>query len=82
MADDLETGKSTAPPVINDDKERGAETSATARSSNVAGLVHKVLNAGRVEERGIQPLPIEERTSTSYFNTFTIWCSMNANILP
>jgi hypothetical protein len=46
------------------------------------GHIRKLLALGRVEERGIQPVPLAERTSTKYFNVFTIWCSMNANILP
>ncbi|KAK1687561.1 NCS1 nucleoside transporter [Colletotrichum godetiae] len=50
--------------------------------SNSDGLLHKLLRLGRVEEQGIEPIPLGERTSTWYFNAFTVWCSMNANILP
>ncbi|KXH66071.1 NCS1 nucleoside transporter [Colletotrichum salicis] len=57
-------------------------TKSTYGHSNSNGLLHKLLRLGRVEEHGIEPLPLGERTSTRYFNAFTIWCSMNANILP
>ncbi|KAF4120910.1 Purine-cytosine permease or related protein [Geosmithia morbida] len=36
---------------------------------------------GRVEAKGIEPLPAQERKSTRFWNIFTIWCSMNMNIL-
>jgi purine-cytosine permease-like protein len=44
-------------------------------------MLHKALRMGRVEEKGIQPLPLEDRTSTRFFNIFTCWFSMNSNIL-
>lgn len=52
------------------------------RGSGALGLVRRVLRAGRVEETGIQPLPLEARTSTRFYNIFTVWCSINCNILP
>ncbi|KAL2204550.1 hypothetical protein CC79DRAFT_1344566 [Sarocladium strictum] len=45
-------------------------------------MLHRVLRAGRVEETGIQPVAVEDRTSTKFYNIFTIWCSINCNILP
>jgi hypothetical protein len=53
---------------------RTSESSATR-------LLSEVLAKGQVEGHGIVPLPIEDRTSTRYFNVFTIWFSMNTNIL-
>ena len=57
--------------------------STTSSASSVLSLtmLHKALRMGRVEEKGIQPLPLEERTSTRFFNIFTVWFSMNSNIL-
>lgn len=46
------------------------------------GVMQKVATIGRVELRGIQPIPVEERTSTQFSNVFTIWWCMNANLLP
>lgn len=43
--------------------------------------VERVLRMGRVEAKGIQPVPVEDRKSTRYWNIFTVWCSMNTNIL-
>lgn len=55
---------------------------STSRRSRYGRILRRALTAGQVEERGIEPLAPEERTVTRYFNCFTIWCSMNANILP
>lgn len=35
----------------------------------------------RAEARGISPVPLEERTETRTVNVFTLWWTMNANIL-
>ncbi|KAH7139742.1 permease for cytosine/purines, uracil, thiamine, allantoin-domain-containing protein [Dactylonectria estremocensis] len=43
---------------------------------------NKAATFGRVELRGIQPIPVEERTDTQFVNVFTIWWCMNANLLP
>jgi hypothetical protein len=36
---------------------------------------------GRVEARGITPIPVKERTVTRTINIFTLWWSMSTNIL-
>ncbi|PHH92509.1 hypothetical protein CDD83_7146 [Cordyceps sp. RAO-2017] len=46
-----------------------------------SGLLHRLLRAGRVEQAGIRPLPEEERRNVRFFNIFTIWFSINSNIL-
>ena len=46
------------------------------------GLVNKVVRFGRVEVRGIAPIPVKERTVTTTVNVFTLWWSMSINILP
>ncbi|KAJ2896705.1 Purine-cytosine permease fcyB [Zalerion maritima] len=61
------------------DQDRDMEQ-GHARPSKRA-VAHRLLTYGRVEERGAVPVPLEERTSTRYFNVFTIWFSMNVNIL-
>lgn len=43
--------------------------------------VERVLRMGRVEAKGIQPVPVKDRKSTRFWNIFTVWCSMNTNIL-
>lgn len=41
----------------------------------------KILSLG-VEERGIQPVPVEERTDDRFVNVFSIWFTMSINCLP
>lgn len=65
---DLETGESRA------QRSAGAQT-------GWRGLLYSILASGRVEERGMVPVPYEERKSTRYFNVFSIWFCMNFNIL-
>lgn len=50
-------------------------------SIKASSMFHKALRMGRVEEKGIQPIPVEERQMTRFYNIFTIWFSINANIL-
>jgi len=45
-------------------------------------LAHKAMLFGRVEVRGIAPIPVMERTSEKTVNVFTLWWSINFNILP
>ncbi|KAJ3497919.1 hypothetical protein NLG97_g1537 [Lecanicillium saksenae] len=61
------------------DEEKG-----TSRQSSVTSFqsrLQKILRYGRIEARGIEPIPLEERTSTRYYNIATIWTSVNTNIL-
>ncbi|KAF4462304.1 Purine-cytosine permease FCY2 [Fusarium albosuccineum] len=64
----------SVPPDVHDDH-------SDTESIKAAALFHKALRMGRVEEKGIQPIPIEERTVTRFYNIFTCWCSINSNIL-
>ncbi|KAJ4218603.1 hypothetical protein FSOLCH5_006616 [Fusarium solani] len=65
----------TVPPQVDQDDHSDTE------SIKAAALFHKALRMGRVEEKGIQPIPVEERTVTRFYNIFTVWCSINSNIL-
>ncbi|GAW16422.1 hypothetical protein ANO14919_058490 [Xylariales sp. No.14919] len=53
----------------------------SAPSRGLKGIALKYLLAGRVELRGVLPVPLEERTSTQYSSYFSIWACMNTNIL-
>jgi hypothetical protein len=44
-------------------------------------LLYKAVTFGRVEVRGITPIPVKERTVDKTVNVFTLWWSMNTNIL-
>jgi len=66
------------------DLERGADTVevAPARSwARTRDFLHKAATFGRVEVRGITPIPVKERTVERTVNIFTLWWSMNTNIL-
>jgi hypothetical protein len=66
----------TMPPADDHDHDH-----SDVESLKAAALFHKALRMGRVEEKGIQPIPVEERTVTRFYNIFTIWASINSNIL-
>ncbi|KAM0324669.1 hypothetical protein ACHAQA_008060 [Verticillium albo-atrum] len=79
---DVETAKQA--PAVASPLEDGKTTHDTpdAGRGTFRTLLHKALTLGRVEERGIEPIALEERNSTRYINCFTIWFSINFNILP
>lgn len=52
-----------------------------ARLRRLRRLLGKAAALGRVEIRGIAPVPEKERTVERTVNVFTLWWSMNANIL-
>ena len=62
-----------------------ASSSHSPRSSGsgpkAARLLQRALRAGRVEQAGIRPIPPAERTNRRFFNIFTVWFSINSNIL-
>jgi purine-cytosine permease-like protein len=74
-------GSSTVPPASNVDYEPADSKNDNPSSSKIANRLDKLLKMGRIEAKGIEPVPLEERTLTRYFNIFTIWCSINTNIL-
>lgn len=55
------------------------ENFATPRS--LAGLLKKLATAG-VEMRGLEPIPVEARTHTKYYNLFTLFGGSFLSILP
>lgn len=59
----------------------GATAEPRTSESSATRLLNEVLARGKVEGHGIVPLPAEVRTETRYFNVFTMWFSMNTNIL-
>ena len=71
-------GRNGAKATLSSDDEMDHREGQTSASI----MLHKALRIGRVEEEGIRPVPLEERTSTRFYNIFTVWFCMNCNILP
>ena len=68
------------------DPERSSDHGAAAnvpagRWPRLRDFLHQVAVFGRVEVRGITPIPVKERTVDRTVNVFTLWWSMNTNIL-
>ncbi|KAH9890744.1 permease for cytosine/purines, uracil, thiamine, allantoin-domain-containing protein [Xylariomycetidae sp. FL2044] len=82
------SGPTTTGKKKSADVEKGAGQSDTVletgsvRMARFRTLLAKAISAGPVEERGVLPVPVEERVSTSYSNYFSIWACMNINLLP
>ncbi|PHH59547.1 hypothetical protein CDD81_2878 [Ophiocordyceps australis] len=62
--------------AITPSQSSGGESGDSCR-----GLLGRFLRAGKIEEQGIRPLSVGERTNTRFFNIFTVWFSINSNIL-
>lgn len=75
VTDDVKTDPGSS---INNDVAPGVVESTPAWKK----LLYKAATFGRVELRGVQPIPLEERTETRYINIFTLWWCMNTNLLP
>lgn len=58
-----------------------SEQSDSDEESGYQLKLRQILHSGQVEQNGIAPIPIEDRTSTRFINIFTVWCSANTNIL-
>jgi hypothetical protein len=92
MESTFETTKRTdhvaeKPASLDDRKQESASTGSVIETQSVPlngfrGFLDKLVKFGRVEIRGIAPIPVEERTVTRTINIFTLWWCMNANILP
>lgn len=67
-----------------DGDERASSTTSQKRGGAIGraqDVFLKLVRLGRVEERGIAPIPLKERTVTRTMDVFTLWWSMNVNIL-
>jgi hypothetical protein len=60
----------------------GSHAGAAGSRTGWRAALRRVAALGRVEVRGIAPIPVTERTVRQTVNVFTIWWCMNANILP
>lgn len=82
------SGKGSAAPAPDPEKAMGvtSKTStggdATAPTSRFSETLDKALKASSVEIRGILPVPLHERTSRRYSSFFTLWTTLNINLLP
>ncbi|KAK4169083.1 putative purine-cytosine permease [Cladorrhinum sp. PSN259] len=59
-----------------------APATPPTRWTRIRDVLDHAASYGRVEVRGIAPIPIKERNFDKTINIFTLWWSMNANILP
>ncbi|QLI69389.1 Purine-cytosine permease fcyB [Metarhizium brunneum] len=57
------------------------KSSQPAPSDCIPSVARELLRAGQVEENGIRPLVVGERTQKRFWSIFTIWFSINSNIL-
>ncbi|KAL2266449.1 hypothetical protein VTJ83DRAFT_5801 [Remersonia thermophila] len=87
MAQDVETeekkiAQDGGGPDANDtDQVTVLAQPAAGRWDRLWSAVRKAAAFGRVEVRGITPIPVKERTVEKTINVFTLWWSMNTNIL-
>ncbi|KAI1634253.1 NCS1 nucleoside transporter [Biscogniauxia mediterranea] len=79
--DNLPTSTSTTAREP-EDVEKAAGRSRADKLGVLHRLVRRAITAGPVEERGVLPVPLEERTSTKYSSYFSIWACININLLP
>ncbi|KAK4225018.1 putative purine-cytosine permease [Podospora fimiseda] len=64
------------------DDSSAPTTTTSTQWTRFRDALDKLASYGRVELRGVSPIPLKERTFVKTTNIFTLWWSMNANILP
>ncbi|OTA65747.1 hypothetical protein K449DRAFT_391709 [Hypoxylon sp. EC38] len=67
------------------EKDVGQSNAAESRGAllkTIRRILADLISASPVEERGVMPVALEDRTATNYFSYFWIWASMNINLLP
>jgi hypothetical protein len=74
------------------DMEKGEQKASNISTSDIAVAesdtydwkrsIWKLLTKLGVEVRGIEPVPIEERVKTDYYNIFFMWMAIMCNLLP
>ncbi|KAK4239680.1 permease for cytosine/purines, uracil, thiamine, allantoin-domain-containing protein [Achaetomium macrosporum] len=69
------------PPGNCPDYGQTAPASPNDRWARTRELLRKAATFGRVEVRGITPIPVVDRNVDQTVNVFTLWWSMNTNIL-
>ncbi|KAF3066351.1 Purine-cytosine permease fcyB [Daldinia childiae] len=62
----------------NDTVETKSHTSLKRFQETLA----KLISASPIEDRGVMPVSLEDRTATNYSSYFSIWACMNINLLP
>lgn len=75
---DIQSPPQKALPTTNIYNDDSPPTSKWSRHRET---IEEILLKGRVEAKGIHPVPLEDRAETRYWNIFTVWFSMNTNIL-
>jgi len=61
---------------------QGNSSQIPENDPKIVTSIFKRLAGWGVELRGIQPVPVEERTKDNYANMFYHWCTMLLNVLP
>ena len=77
MKTDLEKGEHKGSNISTSDIAI-AESESYRNKNFIWALLAKL----GVEVRGIDPVPVEERIKTDYYNIFLMWMAMLCNFLP
>jgi len=74
----LDEGKAKANSIDHDHDAPASETHHWGSND----LLTKLTALSNIEIRGIQPVPVEERTNRRAYNIFTLWFTLSTNPLP
>ncbi|KAI1656018.1 permease for cytosine/purines, uracil, thiamine, allantoin-domain-containing protein [Daldinia decipiens] len=83
-----EHSRQNEPISISKDVEKTVGQSDAVESKSHTSLkrfretLARLILAGPIEDRGVMPVSLEDRTATNYSSYFSIWACMNINLLP
>lgn len=63
-------------------KDQEAQTDYDSRASLMSNsFTRRLLKLG-VEELGVHPIPVKDRTDTKFYHVLTLWVSMSVGLVP
>ncbi|KAI0381203.1 permease for cytosine/purines, uracil, thiamine, allantoin-domain-containing protein [Hypomontagnella monticulosa] len=86
MSQSHQDGEEVEKAIRKDEKVVRQDDVAEPKSRTLAKTIQdalaRLISDGPIEERGVMPVALEDRTATNYSSYFSIWACMNINLLP
>jgi hypothetical protein len=82
IKDDEEEDYPQAMVNVEFKKDQEAQSDYDSRASLITNsFTRRLLKLG-IEELGVHPIPIKDRTDTGFYQVFTLWVAMSVGVIP
>jgi hypothetical protein len=72
---DLEKGPQTAKSIVDDNSDGAVPGESFVYGNSLYARIQRLAGKLHIEQRGIERVPADEQTDTSYFNIGSMVCS-------